>query len=54
MFWWAASSFQGLGSMYQLQYIFIILREHQKIYHLDKKILEYFPTAHIIAIDEVT
>jgi capsule biosynthesis phosphatase len=52
MFEWAVESFKPILNKSQL--IFIILKEHCNNFNLDEKILEKYPNAKIIELNEIT
>ncbi len=52
LFWWAAKSALSGGVVSDLH--FAVLQEHISIFSIDKKILSFFPDAHIHHLEEVT
>lgn len=51
-FWWAVESVRRRSSVKQM--VFVVLREHIAEYAIDKRILDFYPEAQIVALDEVT
>ena len=49
-FYWATRSIEKFVSIKDLT--FVVLNEHIKNYHIDKKILEYFPNANIVILEK--
>ncbi len=52
-FWWATESIINSTSE-EISLIYVILQEHADKYALDKKILNYYPSASVIKIPNVT
>lgn len=51
---WAVSSFDFLKEQYELNYIFVVLREHIEKYNLDVFIKNTYPNSEIISLDSIT
>jgi dTDP-glucose pyrophosphorylase len=51
-FWWAVESVRRYAPLREL--IFVILEEHCREFALDRRILGFFPEAHIVRLPEVT
>jgi dTDP-glucose pyrophosphorylase len=51
-FWWAVESVRRTISPVQI--VFVVLDEHCKDFHIDRKILDYYPNAKIVSIPHVT
>jgi hypothetical protein len=54
MFYWATSSFEFLQKNYEVQLIFVVLKEHTEKYNIDVEIKKYYPNAIIIELDKIT
>jgi hypothetical protein len=54
MFLWATSSFDFLKNNYNINYIFVILKEHVEKYQIDVEIKNFYSNAKIVIIDKIT
>lgn len=51
-FWWAVESLRRVATIRSMT--FVVLEEHIRDWQIDRRVLEYYPEAHIVAIPEVT
>gem|GEM_PF-6115916 len=51
---WAVSSFEFLEKDYNINYIFVVLKEHIKKYNIDNFLKEKYKNCKIIILDEIT
>jgi hypothetical protein len=51
---WAVDSFNFLKAKYDLNYIFIVLKEHVNKYNIDIFLREKYKNCEIVVIDKIT
>jgi len=51
-FWWASESLRRFANVDEM--VFVVLAEHCRDHAIDRRILEYYPAAKVVALPEVT
>jgi hypothetical protein len=54
MFVWSSSSFEFLKKNYEIQFIFVVLKEHIEKHNIDKEIKKYYPNSKIVELEKIT